>query len=751
METEDLPEVVTTGQAARLLRVHTNTLRRWEREGYLKPVQTSSRGHYYRKSDIVTLLSGQVYNPGLSQLTSRELLTALAKLMRTVSSTLDLRQMAQTVIHEAVSVIGSHRSAIYLLNDNKTLLIPFVGVDLPQTFTPEIFHTNPLPLAAQGQLGGELLQGHTVSVSDTATDPRCNHEFFSVVDTRALLMAPLKNRAGDLQGFLSFFWAGQPHLFTEEEFIFAEALAGQTGIALENSQLHEAQHARATELETLFDTLTDGVAVYDSNLKLLRINKMTRQILPHFESLLQASHPERTERYNTRKLNGEPLRWNETPAYRAAVAGETVNNYEMLLEGESGPDTVINCSATPLYDENGSLCGAISVFRNVTGEYRTQARIIQLSELAQANAAQLKAIIESVAQGVLVYDTNNRIVLVNKRLTELYGFSKEEIVGLTSAEFAEKVKSLVSESDKISIGLQPLEQLDTTSYTDELEIIRPAPRTFERNVTPVLNPLGNLLGKVALYRDVTEERALVRAKDEFLSLAAHELKTPLTAVMGYAQVLVNRLERHAKEVSGVGLNVPEALLTAANRINQQAVHLNELISDLLDLSRLTAGRLQMQKRPTDLIELVRHTLEQVQVTTTRHEITLVEQFKLSQPILCDPTRIEQVLRNLLENAVKYNPAGGPIQVIVSADKEAPAEVTIAVRDQGIGVSPEEQAHLFEKFYRTTQASAVSVGLGLGLSISAEIVRLHGGRIWVESAGENQGSTFAFTLPLLDEL
>lgn len=160
------------------------------------------------------------------------------------------------------------------------------------------------------------------------------------------------------------------------------------------------------------------------------------------------------------------------------------------------------------------------------------------------------------------------------------------------------------------------------------------------------------------------------------------------------------------------------------------------------------SRLGMVGLLFDLSMVVYRVLEQVQVTTAYHQLKLAKISWQNIQIVGDSRRLEQVIRNLVENAVKYTPSGGLIQVSLLHDTAA-REVQVLVKDNGIGVSPGHQDRLFEKFYRASNAATIATGLGLGLSISAEIIRKHAGRIWVESSGENMGSTFGFALPISD--
>src|SRR5579864_7336073 len=236
-----------------------------------------------------------------------------------------------------------------------------------------------------------------------------------------------------------------------------------------------------------------------------------------------------------------------------------------------------------------------------------------------------------------------------------------------------------------------------------------------------------------LYR---EARAAVSIRDEFLSVAAHELKTPMTSLRGYAQLLAREFER------GQASN-PERARRAASTIQVQSDKLARLVAQLLDVSRLQSGKLAIERKPTNLSELLREVVESARGQLKEH--TLVAQLPSELWISIDPLRIEQVITNLIDNAIKYSPDGGQIEVgLTSCDRQ----VEVAVRDHGVGVPPEHRAHIFDRFYQAHAGGPLTsmAGMGLGLYISRQIVELHEGTIAAEFP-EDGGTRFVIELPL----
>jgi signal transduction histidine kinase/DNA-binding NarL/FixJ family response regulator len=229
-----------------------------------------------------------------------------------------------------------------------------------------------------------------------------------------------------------------------------------------------------------------------------------------------------------------------------------------------------------------------------------------------------------------------------------------------------------------------------------------------------------------------EVKKVSRLRDEFLSSAAHELKTPITSLQGFTQMLLRQIDRD-------GTLDPHRVEQALRTIEQQSIKLTYLVSQLLDISRLEAGHLILARREIDLMEVVNNVVILMRSKTNRHMITV--QGPSSLEVTVDPLRIEQVLINLLDNAIKYSPDGGPIEVEVALN----GEVRLSVTDNGVGIPLEGRENLFTRFYQGHANSSVG-GMGLGLYLGKQIIDLHGGRL--EAAFPAEGGTcFMISLPL----
>ncbi|HSX40385.1 MAG TPA: ATP-binding protein [Candidatus Saccharimonadales bacterium] len=230
----------------------------------------------------------------------------------------------------------------------------------------------------------------------------------------------------------------------------------------------------------------------------------------------------------------------------------------------------------------------------------------------------------------------------------------------------------------------------------------------------------------------TESQNALKQRNEFISIASHELKTPVTSIKAYAQVLQRRFSKMGDQLAA----------TQLEKMDGQLVKLTNLINDLLDITKIESGKIMFNEEKFDFDGLISEIVEDLQHTTDAHHI--VQSGKVSKKVFGDKDRIGQVLTNLISNAIKYSPHSKKILVQVGTYNN---HVKVCVKDYGVGISKEKQEKVFERFYRVSGPKEDTYpGLGLGLYISSEIVKRQGGRIWVEST-ENKGSTFCFTLPI----
>ncbi len=250
------------------------------------------------------------------------------------------------------------------------------------------------------------------------------------------------------------------------------------------------------------------------------------------------------------------------------------------------------------------------------------------------------------------------------------------------------------------------------------------------NATVFYNNQNKPIRMLGATSDITKQNQLDQEKSDFLSMASHELKTPLTSM----KIFIDLLKRQQSQQSEKGDYY-------VNRIKDQADRLGELTNDLLDVSRIETGKLRLSKDSFELNQLIEETVESIQPSTQKHKITVSHNGPVE--VVADKYRIYQVLINFLTNAIKYSPQSE--KIIVKID-ERDEEIVVSVKDFGIGIKKQEQDKVFERLYQVSDPEEKTYpGLGLGLFISKEIIDRHKGKIWVESV-KGKGSTFFFSLP-----
>jgi PAS domain S-box-containing protein len=339
-------------------------------------------------------------------------------------------------------------------------------------------------------------------------------------------------------------------------------------------------------------------------------------------------------------------------------------------------------------------------------------------EVAEAQA-HYSSLFEGAADAIIVTDSEGRLLDVNPAAVALFGYPEGTLREMRMGDLAARGAAWAADD------LERLLTSDAWNGEVELRRVDGSIVPVEARTSRVTVPDGGVF--VSVMRDFSERRQLEQMQREFTALVTHELKAPLTSLKGFAQLLYRRRTWDTRAV--------EVIL-------DRAQHLERLISDLLDVASMDAGRMELRRAETDLRELVEDAVDEARELATGHCIN-AELPDATIRCLVDPHRITQVLENLLTNAIKYSPAGGSITVTLARDADS---VEIAVRDTGIGIAAEAIPSLFSRFFRVETVHMASVqGLGLGLYISRALVEAHGGRIWAEST-PGEGSRFAFTLP-----
>jgi PAS domain S-box-containing protein len=408
--------------------------------------------------------------------------------------------------------------------------------------------------------------------------------------------------------------------------------------------------------------------------------------------------------------------------------------------------------ALPLIADERYL-GVIYVFRSTGVDFSTNDRQVlssfadqvaiavrnaQLYEEIWADNLLLDAVIDSSANGIMILDTSCSVLKINQSLGRMTGCDPEEAAGRTCRELL-RLRTRNGEGDLCATecplkdllrGLPPGEKM---SVEGEIQPENGVPAvTVNVTYTPLYDRRGNIINIVANVDDITRFREAEELKSTFISVVSHELKTPVALIKGYADTLRREDAQWDQKTIRESLGI----------IVEESDHLNHLINNLLEASRIQAGGLTLTPNYFLLPPLVEKLVAGFRLQTEAHkfEVDFPPDFP---PVHADEDRLKEVLSNLLGNAVKYSPDGGLISVGGRADGQW---ITVYVADSGVGIPSEERENIFARFYRVeNRLSRSTQGTGLGLYLSRAVIEAHGGRIWVDSMPD-KGSVFVFTLP-----
>jgi PAS domain S-box-containing protein len=334
-------------------------------------------------------------------------------------------------------------------------------------------------------------------------------------------------------------------------------------------------------------------------------------------------------------------------------------------------------------------------------------------------------------------DPSGRITFVNEEARRIYGIAA---LGVTPDRYADVYRVFTLKGEPFPSLELPLSRavLRGETVVNQKILVHRADGqqvVAEVSATPLVAEDGTRMGAVLAVRDITSQYNLERQKDDFLSAAAHDLRTPLTSMKGRVQLLRRRAERGNLDV--------EILTTELDRIDVGLRRMTSLISELLDVANIQIGRpMLLERKPVDLVALTRDVAAEQQHVSDRHQVTV----DAGTPIIIgtwDPTRLERVLANLLSNAIKYSPDGGPIEVCVDQDGDW---AVLSVTDEGIGIPATDLPYVFDRFRRGENAAGKIPGTGIGLTAVRDIVERHGGTITAENR-EETGAVFTVRLPL----
>jgi PAS domain S-box-containing protein len=440
-------------------------------------------------------------------------------------------------------------------------------------------------------------------------------------------------------------------------------------------------------------------------------------------------------------------------------SGEQVDHYETIRRHKDGHSILVLLTVSPIRDESGVIIGTSKIVRDIT-------QVKHLIEQGQLSLAEkrFRKLLEAAPDAILEVTSEGRVVLLNESAEKMFGYTREELMGLHVDNLVPAAMRSGHSHRRDSYTANPQTRPMGTGL--ELNAQRRDGTLFPVEISLSPNWTEEGLRVIAIVRDISERKQAEdrlravreqhnaelsakntllearnrevekanRLKSEFLASMSHELRTPLHTIIGFTELL-------SEEVEGP-LNPKQKRFLG--HILQDSRHLLELINEVLDLSKIEAGRLELQLGEFDFAACADEVLAAIRNQADNKNIRLDNRNSFHGSLHADRVRTKEVLYNLLSNAIKFTSDGGAVWLEALAQD---GFLKVTVGDSGIGIAPEEHAAVFENFYQVGDTTrGVREGTGLGLAITKKLVEMHGGSIWLESQ-KGQGSRFSFTLPL----
>lgn len=572
-------------------------------------------------------------------------------------------------------------------------------------------------------------------------------------DHGALLTVPIVSQGATL-GVLNIS-DDAPRYFTESEVQFATIVANELAAAIDRSRLYIKLDRRVqllSKLSLVSSTFTGGPDGAWSE----RTLAVTCELLEAKSGafyLRQANNDNRLVLVGHHNADRLPKTFT---LGRSATAREVIEKggSSVINEAEAksgGPVGlrkygVKSCIAVPVFHRS-RICGILFVYNKRYGAFDNEDTNLltiishrigtrfenqQLIKTVESEKDLLDQIIENTSDGVAVIDRDHKIQIWNQYLEHLTGLNSSDVVGLSAHTILfhrlgmSRLSRAIYASERRSRGpVTPIEECLRDSRGSIVWV--------NASLSYICNTRDNVENTIVVMRDVSRERDLINAKNEFVSLATHELRTPLTAIKGYlSMILVNQTANMTTK--------QQEYFAKAYASTERLVY---LVEDLLDTVRIEEHRLVIEPTEFNIGEVVHEVVEEFGARASSKRLTL-HHLPATSIVRADMTKTKQVIENLVDNAIKYTPAGGTITVMAQEEGD---QLVVSVADTGVGIASKHYTSVFERFSRVANPLSIRAGgTGLGLYIVKNLVELQGGRIWVESELK-RGSTFRFTIPL----
>lgn len=415
------------------------------------------------------------------------------------------------------------------------------------------------------------------------------------------------------------------------------------------------------------------------------------------------------------KLIPQHLQNQESKFLEQLRNGNRIEHFQTQRLRKDGSLVDVSLTISPVYNLSGSLIGLSKIVRDITKE-----------KIAESIGQRLAAIVESSDDAIISKDFNSIITSWNEAATRIFGYTTSEMIGESILKLIPTDR--LEEEPKILAQLREgirVEHFETERLRKDGTLI-----SVSLTISPVKDLNGNIIGLSKIARDITEKSLIEKKKNEFVSFVSHELKTPLTSLKSYLQMALLK----PKDA--------DFILKALTKADAQTKKMEHLIRDFLNVSRFEEGHINIKQTQFDIVKLISDCIEDAEISSHKHNV--VYEGPTSIITEGDEEKITLVLTNLISNAQKYSPDGGEIKISCTLIEQ---KVTVGVKDNGIGITLDNQRNMFQKFFRVENEQTKFIsGFGIGLYLSSTILKLHNSKLQLESEF-GKGSLFYFSLPL----
>ena len=668
---------------------------------------------------------------------AQDRLAFLAEASRVLSSSLEYEDTLQNVVQLAGRTFA-HFATVYLVeDDDPSTLKRIIGKhrDPARDATLQLVSERYPPNLSPGSpLHAALWEGTSTLIPEigdallrTLTQDEEHYRLVRALGFTSAIVAPLAT-GGKPVGAIAFGRGGGSYGPADLE--TAEELARRAALAIENARLYQAAHYQSELTRTIADNAASALFMMDARGRPTYMNPAAVAMTGY--TLEEISDAPLHEAVHHTHPDGTPYPIEDCPIDSALPRQRTLRPYEDVFVRKDGTFFPVLASASPIISD-GEPVGTVVEVRDITEEKRAErerAELLAREQDARREAearAQASTALEFVGDGVFLLDRDGVVRLWNP--------AAEAMTGLPAAAVEGRL------AEHAIPGWSQLAPRVPTVGADAPAAARPETLPLElggRELWLSISAVGFGEGTVYAFRDVTEERGVEKLKSDFVSTVSHELRTPLAAIYGAALTLRRPDFNADAEQQSALLDV----------IASESQRLARIVNDILWTSRIESGGLQVTIEVCDGAVLAEDVITSALLhvpETIQLELVLGDDLP---PVAADPDKVRQVLANMVENAIKYSPDGGRVELRVESRETS---VRFAVRDEGLGIPPAEQARIFEKFYRLDPDLTRGVGgTGLGLYICRQLVERMRGRIWVESDGRD-GSTFVVELPAAEDV